>query len=84
MRLAMTSGCERAGGQFGLGHAPRNGIYRDAVRLRCTARLHANCDRPASASIQAPYIESVSARLRDGLLNGEIFHRLEEVRCITG
>jgi hypothetical protein len=57
---------------------------RSRIVLRCADGLHANCDRPASASIQAPYIESVSARLRAGLLNGEIFHRLEEVRCITG
>jgi len=38
--------------------------------------LRANCDRPAFASVQAPYIESFNARLRDELLNGEIFHSL--------
>ena len=30
------------------------------------------------------YIESFNARLRDELLNGEIFYSLEEVRCVTG
>ncbi len=30
------------------------------------------------------YIESFNARLRDELLNGEIFFTLEEVRIITG
>ncbi len=30
------------------------------------------------------YIESFNARLRDELLNGEIFHTLEEVRAVTG
>ena len=30
------------------------------------------------------YIESFNARLRDELLNGEIFYTLEEVRVITG
>lgn len=29
------------------------------------------------------YIESFNARLRDELLNGEIFYSLEEVRCVT-
>lgn len=29
------------------------------------------------------YIESFNARLRDKLLNGEIFYSLEEVRCVT-
>ncbi|WP_405053715.1 IS3 family transposase [Sphingobium sp. SJ10-10] len=30
------------------------------------------------------YIESFNARLRDELLNGEIFYSLDEVRCVTG
>ena len=30
------------------------------------------------------YIESFNARLRDELLNGEIFYSLEEVRSVTG
>lgn len=30
------------------------------------------------------YIESFNARLRDELLNGEIFYSLEELRCVTG
>jgi putative transposase len=30
------------------------------------------------------YIESFNSRLRDELLNGEIFYSLEEVCCVTG
>jgi Transposase and inactivated derivatives len=30
------------------------------------------------------YIESFNVRLRDELLNGEIFYSLDEVRCVTG
>ena len=69
---------------------------RPRVRRPCGTQLAlpSRCDHPVhrgGQSLGECYIERLSfarlrpnARLRDELLNGEVFYSLEEVRCVTG